>query len=93
MLTVLGGDRASPTIGCHFVLACVVMLALSACTAREVPYEDEIASWHADKDRFMRESPDSPVLARRARDVSAASLLPDQSRVPRPGLADGRARR
>ena len=63
MLTVLGGDRASPTIGCHFVLACVVMLALSACTAREVPYEDEIASWHADKDRFMRESPDSPVLA------------------------------
>ena len=41
----------------------LVMLALSACTAREVPYEDEIASWHADKDRFMRESPDSPVLA------------------------------
>lgn len=45
------------------VLACVVLVGLSACTAREVPYEDEIASWHAEKDRFMRESPDSPVLA------------------------------
>ena len=41
----------------------VVLMGLSACTARKVPYEDEIASWHAEKDRCMRESPDSPVLA------------------------------
>ena len=41
----------------------LALLALSACTAREIPYEDEIAAWRADKDRFMRESPESPVSA------------------------------
>ena len=41
----------------------IVLVGLCACTAREVPYEDEIASWHAEKDRFMRESSDSPVVA------------------------------
>jgi uncharacterized protein len=43
----------------------VVALALVwlfACTAKEVPYDQEIATWHADKDRFMRESSESPVL-------------------------------
>jgi uncharacterized protein (DUF1684 family) len=28
-----------------------------------VPYADQIAAWHAEKDRFMRESSDSPVPA------------------------------
>jgi uncharacterized protein len=43
--------------------AVLLVLGLAACTAREVPYADEIAAWRADKDRFMRESPDSPVAA------------------------------
>lgn len=45
------------------VWALVALLGLGACTAREIPYEEEIAAWRADKDRFMRESPESPVVA------------------------------
>lgn len=40
----------------------VVAIVLSACTPREIPYEEEIAMWRTEKDRFMRESPESPVL-------------------------------
>ena len=41
----------------------LVLLGISACTVPEVPYEEGIASWRTDKDRFMRESPESPVAA------------------------------
>jgi uncharacterized protein len=57
------GQGASATRRRHVVLALVVLGLLGACTAREIPYEDEIAAWRADKDRFMRESPQSPVVA------------------------------
>jgi uncharacterized protein (DUF1684 family) len=40
----------------------VALVGLAGCTAREIPYQEEIAVWRADKDRFMRESPDSPVV-------------------------------
>jgi uncharacterized protein (DUF1684 family) len=43
-------------------LLLLVLVGLAACTAREIPYEDEIASWRTDKDRFMRESSESPVV-------------------------------
>ena len=36
------------------------MLA-GACTARQVPYVDEINNWRATKDDFMRHSEESPV--------------------------------
>ena len=38
-------------------------VGLAACERAPVPYPDQIAAWHAEKDRFMRESPDSPVPA------------------------------
>jgi len=38
------------------------LLALGGCTARQVPYADEINGWRMAKDQFMRESEDSPVL-------------------------------
>jgi uncharacterized protein len=44
---------------CGWLLALVL---LSGCTAHEVPYEEGIAAWRAEKDRFMRESPDSPII-------------------------------
>jgi uncharacterized protein (DUF1684 family) len=43
------------------ILVCAVTLA--ACTAAEIPYDQEIGAWRADKDRFMRESSESPVVA------------------------------
>jgi uncharacterized protein (DUF1684 family) len=41
----------------------LTLLGLVACTAAAIPYEQEIATWRADKDRFMRESSQSPVVA------------------------------
>jgi hypothetical protein len=38
-----------------------VLLAFAACEKAPVPYPDQIARWRAEKDRFMRESPESPV--------------------------------
>jgi len=37
------------------------LLVLAACSPKEVPYEQEIADWHAQKDAFMRGSEQSPV--------------------------------
>ena len=46
------------------VLAAVAGLQ-TACSKPPVPYPDQIAAWHAEKDRFMRESAESPVPAER----------------------------
>jgi uncharacterized protein (DUF1684 family) len=40
----------------------LLLLVTVACAAVEVPYPDEINGWRATKDRFMRESNESPVL-------------------------------
>ncbi len=48
--------------GCGVCFAVVMLLGLAGCTVREIPYEQDIANWRADKDRFMRESPESPVI-------------------------------
>ena len=42
-------------------LAAFLILTASACTPPERPYPDEIGAWRADKDRFMRESQESPL--------------------------------
>ena len=44
-------------------LAIALLLAssLSACTAADAPSVPDVATWRADKDRYLRESPDSPV--------------------------------
>ena len=44
-----------------FTLAALVFV--SACGHAPASYPDQIAAWHAEKDRFMRESPESPVPA------------------------------
>ena len=64
MLRVLGGHRASVDARLSRRPGVSSSCWRSPRARRdEVPYEDEIAAWHAEKDRFMRESPDSPVLA------------------------------
>lgn len=37
--------------------------ALSACTVADAPSSPDVATWRAEKDRYMRESSDSPVPA------------------------------
>lgn len=40
----------------------VLLVLAAACAKPPVPYPDQIAAWHAEKDRFMK-SPESPVPA------------------------------
>jgi uncharacterized protein (DUF1684 family) len=61
------------------------LIALSgACGGAPPSYSDQIARWHADKDRFMRESPDSPVPPEKRASFPPLSYFPvDASyRVP-----------
>lgn len=44
------------------VLAAGLLLG-AACSAPEAPGTPDIAAWRAEKDRYMRDSPDSPVPA------------------------------
>ena len=44
-------------------LLVVVALSSTACSRPPASYPNQIAAWHAEKDRFMRESSQSPVLA------------------------------
>ena len=56
------GRARGETMGVKLIA--IVALAASvcvACTTRELSYEEEIAAWRADKDRFMRESRESPI--------------------------------
>jgi uncharacterized protein len=63
-MTYRGCRRDLRRPGTHALLALTLLLLIApACTPPAVSYEDEIASWHADKDKFMRESPESPVPA------------------------------
>ena len=41
--------------------AACLTIAIGGCTREPAPYPDQIAAWHAEKDRFMRESSQSPV--------------------------------
>ena len=42
-------------------LPLALALCLAACTTAPEPAAPDVASWRAEKDRYMRESPDSPV--------------------------------
>jgi len=42
-------------------LALLLAASGSACTAADAPSVPDVATWRADKDRYLRESPESPV--------------------------------
>ncbi|HEX4565137.1 MAG TPA: DUF1684 domain-containing protein [Vicinamibacterales bacterium] len=60
------------------------LLLLSACSHAPASYPDQITAWHAEKDRFMRESAESPVPADKRATFPPLSYFPtDQSyRIP-----------
>jgi uncharacterized protein (DUF1684 family) len=47
----------------RIVRALIILLVATvpACSPRERPYAEEIGAWQADRDQYMRQSPDSPV--------------------------------
>jgi uncharacterized protein (DUF1684 family) len=56
----------------------------AACASPPIPYADEISAWHATKDQFMRESPDSPVPAAQRATFPSLTYFPvtPEYRVP-----------
>ena len=72
----------------HWVLKVLVLAVLAglpaACSSAPVPYPDQIAAWHAEKDRFMRESSESPVPADKRAAFPALPYFPvdPEYRVP-----------
>lgn len=42
-------------------IAIAALALATACSRPPLSYQDQIAAWHAEKDGFMRESPESPV--------------------------------
>jgi uncharacterized protein len=65
----------------HLVL--LVLLGVAACSSKEIPYEDEIAAWRSEKDRFMRSS-ESPVVESQRADFPPLPYYPATAeyRVP-----------
>ena len=59
-----------------WVGAVVAALVLSGCSRPALSYPDQIAAWHAEKDRFMRESPESPVPPASRATFPALSYFP-----------------
>jgi uncharacterized protein (DUF1684 family) len=43
------------------IVGVAIAVLLAACSKAPLPYPDQIAAWHAEKDAFMRESPESPI--------------------------------
>ena len=60
----------------HRLLACLVALAVAACSRPALPYPEQIAAWHAEKDRFMRESSQSPVPESQRASFAPLSYFP-----------------
>ena len=67
------------------LLACVLAAGVVAgCGGRELTYDEEIAAWRVEKDRFMRESSESPVVAANRTSFAPLPYFPvsDAYRVP-----------
>jgi uncharacterized protein len=62
----------------------LAVAAAAACSKPAVPYEEEIAAWRAEKDAFMRGSPESPVLPEQRAAFASLVYFPAEQdyRVP-----------
>ncbi len=73
-----------PMSKCDVAIALAALVLVAACSHAPASYTDQIAAWHADKDRFMRESPQSPVPEDRRTSFPPLSYFPvdPANRVP-----------
>ncbi|HEY7055628.1 MAG TPA: DUF1684 domain-containing protein [Vicinamibacterales bacterium] len=60
----------------RILAALLVLCTIAGCSRRPLTYEEEIASWHAEKDQFMRESSESPVPADKRATFPALAYFP-----------------
>jgi uncharacterized protein (DUF1684 family) len=63
-----------------------LLLLTIACTAKEVPYLDEVMAWRATKDQFMQRSADSPIPPERRASVPPLSYFPVEPEYRVPGV-------
>jgi uncharacterized protein (DUF1684 family) len=70
--------------GMRRLIPFVLLVGLLACKAAERPYAEQIGEWQAGQNRFMRESPDSPVPADRRATFPPLTYFPvnEEYRVP-----------
>ncbi len=82
----------SARIRAAVAIAAVLSAAAACSSAPELPYAEQIASWRAEKDRFMR-SPESPVVEAQRATFAELPYFPtnEEYRVPaalRPGKVE-----
>ena len=67
-----------------YLFIVVLTLAAFGCAGDPVSYPDEVAAWRAEKDRFMRESGESPVPPDKRQAFAPLPYYPidEQYRVP-----------
>ncbi len=53
-----------------------VVCAATACSGPPTSYAEQIAAWHAEKDQFMRESPQSPIAEERRASFAPLPYFP-----------------
>ena len=69
---------------CGLLASVLAAGIVAGCSGRALTYDEEIAAWRVEKDRFMRESKESPVLAGDRATFPALPYFPvsDTYRVP-----------
>jgi uncharacterized protein (DUF1684 family) len=60
----------------HLAFGCLIALVVTGCASPPVPYPEQIAAWHAEKDQFMRASSQSPVPESRRASFPGLSYFP-----------------
>lgn len=54
----------------------VAVVLATGCTAKSLPYDQQIANWHTEKDQFMRQSSQSPIPAAERAAYPALTYFP-----------------
>ena len=60
----------------RLTLVTIATVSIASCSGKPASYEEQIAAWHAEKDRFMREDSQSPVPADKRAAFAALAYFP-----------------
>lgn len=72
-------------------LVLVALILAAACSAKSLPYDQQIANWHAEKDQFMRQSSQSPIPADQRSSFPPLTYFPTDPSYRVPAVLDASA--